>query len=674
MALLDLGKLGFDLVLNKSGWNKDFKEADKDIEEHQSKWSAMASKIGGGIKTGIIGAVTGITAAVTGMAVAGAKSAIELQDHMQKFQSATGMTSQEVDKVKKTVQELYKVNEDSYEDIAATVTALRNNMGMTAQEIEKYAQNYLNYAKVTGQANEEAVGAIDDLGDAWGLTADESISAMDKLLVLNQQFGMSVTDAQASLTKMAPAAKAVGLSMDEASAYLAMFAQTGIDAQTASTAFTKALQTVKSPEELKKLISDIQNTDDSFQRAQLASELFGVRAGPQMAQALAESDVSIDNFIESMNNTAGAVTNASEEYDKSLKVQLELMKKQFSGLFEELAERLMPIINKLLDWVIANMPQIQEILSTVFNTVGDIISSFVSIVQGVIDVFVDWLNENTEVTNQYITMFNQFKEWFVQIFDLLKQTVSTVLEAIKTLWQKYGDDILAVIKPAWDVIVKTVDFAIKQVRQVLDVVIKLISGDWKGAWDGIKQYYQNTWQYIKDIIPSLLNGIYAALKGAFNVFKDIGKGMFNMIWEGMKGIWSSISNWISEKVSWLTDKLMFWKKSSNEMSTSTSNHRIDGSHASGLAYVPYDGYIAELHKGEAVLTAEENKAYRTGIGVNENNLANAIVEGLIKAGITKPANITLDGKQVGRGLISFIDTELHRKTNNDAIGRGMLAT
>lgn len=34
---------------------------------------------------------------------------------------------------------------------------------------------------------------------------------------------------------------------------------------------------------------------------------------------------------------------------------------------------------------------------------------------------------------------------------------------------------------------------------------------------------------------------------------------------------------------------------------------IDGSHRNGLDYVPYDGYLAELHKGEAVLTREQNR-------------------------------------------------------------------
>lgn len=33
-------------------------------------------------------------------------------------------------------------------------------------------------------------------------------------------------------------------------------------------------------------------------------------------------------------------------------------------------------------------------------------------------------------------------------------------------------------------------------------------------------------------------------------------------------------------------------------------------HAAGLAYVPFDGYLAELHRGEMVLTALEAKAYR----------------------------------------------------------------
>lgn len=47
---------------------------------------------------------------------------------------------------------------------------------------------------------------------------------------------------------------------------------------------------------------------------------------------------------------------------------------------------------------------------------------------------------------------------------------------------------------------------------------------------------------------------------------------------------------------------------------------IDGSHAGGLYSVPYDGYIAELHQGERVLTAMEARAYRA-----QENITNTAV-------------------------------------------------
>lgn len=41
---------------------------------------------------------------------------------------------------------------------------------------------------------------------------------------------------------------------------------------------------------------------------------------------------------------------------------------------------------------------------------------------------------------------------------------------------------------------------------------------------------------------------------------------------------------------------------------------IDGSHVDGLSYVPWDNYVALLHKGERVLTAAENQALDTLAG------------------------------------------------------------
>ncbi|MBM7607577.1 phage-related minor tail protein [Lysinibacillus composti] len=46
---------------------------------------------------------------------------------------------------------------------------------------------------------------------------------------------------------------------------------------------------------------------------------------------------------------------------------------------------------------------------------------------------------------------------------------------------------------------------------------------------------------------------------------------------------------------------------------------FDGSHANGLNYVPYDGYVAELHKGEMVIPARQSERLRQS-GANIGNV------------------------------------------------------
>jgi len=66
----------------------------------------------------------------------------------------------------------------------------------------------------------------------------------------------------------------------------------------------------RKPEELQALIKDVASTVDPFKRAQKAADLFGARAGPKLAQALADSGGDLDAFGIKMDDAKDATTDA----------------------------------------------------------------------------------------------------------------------------------------------------------------------------------------------------------------------------------------------------------------------------------------------------------------------------------------------------------------------------
>lgn len=88
--------------------------------------------------------------------------------------------------------------------------------------------------------------------------------------------------------------------------------------------------------------------------------------------------------------------------------------------------------------------------------------------------------------------------------------------------------------------------------------------------------------------------------------------------------------------------------------------KINGSHASGLDYVPFDGYIAELHQGERILTAAEASLSRSyGFsGSYGPDVLNSILASNL-SGLKTGGNVYLDGRTVGK-VISDMQGQQYR--------------
>lgn len=153
---------------------------------------------------------------------------------------------------------------------------------------------------------------------------------------------------------------------------------------------------------------------------------------------------------------------------------------------------------------------------------------------------------------------------------------------------------------------------------------------WDTCWSGAKEVISTAMPIIEPIWDIISNGTKAVFDGFQLAFPYI-KEIVSSVWDFVSPIFDSLAN----ALNWVAGGV---EKVANWIGGKTKEHggggaAIDGSHANGLDYVPYDGYIAELHRGEKIVTAKENrsgKSANVNININGSNMStNQILNELV---------------------------------------------
>lgn len=174
--------------------------------------------------------------------------------------------------------------------------------------------------------------------------------------------------------------------------------------------------------------------------------------------------------------------------------------------------------------------------------------------------------------------------WASAFFQAIFQSIVVIFTPFAPIISGFFHGAWIIIQSIWNVAVSFFQTVFDLITGVFSTIDAVLSGDFQSAWESIQGIFEGVFGFFSTVGQNVVEGI---------------KGGIAAVWDGLvsfvQGLWDGI-------------KSIFVINASDVKNNTGS----DGSHAGGLDYVPYNNYVANLHRGEMVLTADEADAYRRG--------------------------------------------------------------
>ena len=239
-------------------------------------------------------------------------------------------------------------------------------------------------------------------------------------------------------------------------------------------------------------------------------------------------------------------------------------------------------IEELVAWV---QPYVEAAMQVIGQVVTQAITDLTPVIQSIGEAFsAAW------------SLVQTVWAWASAFFQAIFQAIVVIFAPFAPIISGFFQGAWIIIQSIWNVAVSFFQTVFNLITGVFSTIDAVLSGDFQSAWESIQ-------------------GIF---EGAFDFFSTVGQNVVEGIKGGIAAVWGGLVSFVQGL--WDGIKSIFVINSSDVKNNTGS----DGSHAGGMDYVPYNNYVANLHRGEIVLTAQEADNYRrngaqggTGFVVNQ---------------------------------------------------------
>lgn len=338
----------------------------------------------------------------------------------------------------------------------------------------------------------------------------------------------------------------------------------------------------------------------------------------------------------------------------------ETIAETFSGIVETVitffTETIPNAISNFVDTVITFFQElpynlgfvIGQMLGHLYVFASDCINWAMTAIPQIIDAVITFFSQLPgKIWNVLTQAFSRLVEWGANMISKAIEIGSNFLSNIINFFVQLPGNILNFLTSAFNFVVswggQMISKAIEVGRNFLSNVVNFFRNLPGNIWSFLTSTFQRVVSWgsqmvskAKEVASNFLNNFVNFIKDlpgkVWDIVKqipdkimDIGQMMFDAgasilqsLWDGLMSIGDKLLGWVGDLAGKIGDFVGgiidgFQSVVSGADRAKSAAQSVDGSHAGGLDYVPYNGYIAELHEGERVLTKQQNEDYNRGI-------------------------------------------------------------
>lgn len=280
------------------------KNAIENLGDAMSKTGEKLQGVGDKLKgagdkvTGVAKGMAPVSAAAAGIAAGAVAAAKELDAGYDTIITKTGATGEAAEALQ---DQMDRVFGSIPTDAAAAGTAIgevNTRFGLTGDALGDLAQQFIEFAEINGTDLNNSIDQVDAIMTKFGLDVEDTQSVLGLMTKAGQDTGISMDTLYAALDKNGAIFKEMGLSLPESINLLAQFEANGVDTSTAMAALKKAQKEAAAEgkslgDVLGEQIQSIKDATTETEAMQIATELFGSKGAPEMAQAIREGRINI---------------------------------------------------------------------------------------------------------------------------------------------------------------------------------------------------------------------------------------------------------------------------------------------------------------------------------------------------------------------------------------------